>query len=433
LKPARVAVEDKHRFVVLGEEGELSGQVAGKLLHDVESRAGLPKVGDWAAISVAPAEAKAVIHGVLPRRTKLVRKVAGREVEEQVLAANIDIAFVVQALDQTFNTRRLERFLVMALEGGAKPVVVLNKTDLCPSSDAMLAEASTVAGDAPIVSVSAKTGRGMKVLREFIRPAETVVFVGSSGVGKSSLINRLYGEEIQATIEVRESDAKGRHTTTWRELILLPNGGLVIDTPPSRVPDVGADEGLNRAFPEIDELAVRCHFRDCSHTVEKRCAVQEAVATGRLPRERYDGYLKLMREMEYLSEEKANTLTRSESGKPKSPSARSTSSSAPLGRMSGQPPSSPDSRPQGAISSIRFPCGANEPRPCSTSAGDWPPEFCSPEQRGQSIQQSLPRVPKGFRPEGSQRSNALAFTADFARDLFPDIYLLRSMCIHAPN
>lgn len=304
--PARVAVEDKHRFVILGQQGEWTGQVTGRLLHRVASRAALPKVGDWVAVGVVAGEAKAVIHGVLPRRTQLARKTPGREVEPQVLAANIDLSFVVQALDQTFNLRRLERFLVMALEGGARPVVLLNKADLCPNPEEMLSQAEAAAGAVPVLAVSAKTGRGMKNLRELVRPTETVVFVGGSGVGKSSLINRLYGEEIQATIEVRESDAKGRHTTTWRELILLPNGGIVIDTPGLREFHLwAADEGLSEAFPEIEALAGRCHFRDCSHTKEKRCAVQQAVASGLIPRERYESYLKLMREMDYLSEEKA--------------------------------------------------------------------------------------------------------------------------------
>jgi ribosome biogenesis GTPase len=305
-RPARVAVEDKHQFVVLGEDGELAGQVAGKLLHETSSRASLPKVGDWVAVSVSQDEAKAMIHAVLPRRTKLVRKVSGRDIEEQVLAANIDIAFVVEAIDQTFNKRRLERFLVMALEGGARPVVVLNKADLCRDPDAMVAEAKAAASAAPVLEVSARTGRGLNRLRECVRPAETSVFVGPSGVGKSSLINRLYGEEIQATIEVRESDAKGRHTTTWRELILLPNGGLVIDTPGLREFQMWvAGSGITQTFPEIDELAVRCHFRNCSHTVERRCAVQDAVDSGNLSRERYESYLKLRREIDYLSEEKA--------------------------------------------------------------------------------------------------------------------------------
>jgi len=304
--PARVVIEDKHHFSVVAEAGELTGQVAGKLLHDARSTAALPKVGDWVAIAALPNEAKAVIHGVLPRHTRLARKVVGREIEEQVLVANIDTAFIVQALDQSFNPRRLERFLVMALEGGTRPVVVLNKTDLCEDPDARLAEATAVAGATPVVIASARTGRGIKELNEFIRPAETVVFVGSSGVGKSSLINRLYGEEIQATIEVREKDAKGRHATTWREMILLPNGGLVIDTPGLREFHMWvADEGLESAFPEIEEVATRCHFRDCSHLSEKRCAVQEALTSGRILRERFESYLKLKRELDFLSEEKA--------------------------------------------------------------------------------------------------------------------------------
>ena len=224
--------------------------------------------------------------------------------EEQVLVANIDVAFVVQALDQSFNLRRLERFLVMALEGGSRPVVVLNKTDLCDDFESRQLEAQSAAGAAPVVGVSAKTGKGLRALKQFIRPAETVVFVGSSGVGKSSLINRLYGEEVQATIEVRERDAKGRHTTTCREMILLPNGGLVIDTPGLREFHMWlAEEGLETAFPEIEELAVRCHFRDCSHTVETRCAVLDALACGEISRDRYDSHLKLRRELDHLAGE----------------------------------------------------------------------------------------------------------------------------------
>ena len=305
LAPARVVLEDKHAYQVLTEQGDLSATVTGKLLHQRASNADLPKVGDWVAVAVRPGEGKAVIQAVLPRRTKLARKVAGREVQEQVLAANIDTAFVVQALDQSFSRRRLERFLVMVHEGGGKPVVVLNKTDLCDSLEARLAEARLAAGAAPIVASCAKTGRGLKELKELIRPTATVVFIGPSGVGKSSLINRLYGEDIQATIEVRERDAKGRHATTWRELIQLPWGGLVIDTPGMREFHTWeANDGLREAFPDIEDLGVRCHFRNCSHTVEKRCAVQEAMASGALARERYEGFLKLQRELAYLAEER---------------------------------------------------------------------------------------------------------------------------------
>jgi ribosome biogenesis GTPase / thiamine phosphate phosphatase len=305
-QPARVAVEDKHAYVLLGEEGSFSGKVAGRLLRRQTPEADLPKVGDWVAVGQMASESSAaVIQAVLPRRTKLARKVPGRQVREQVLAANVHVAFVVQALDPTFNPRRLERFMLMVHEGGARPVAVLNKTDLCDALDGRLAEASRVAGTAPVLPVCALSGRGLKQLREFIRPTETVAFIGPSGVGKSSLINRLYGEDIQATIEVRESDARGRHTTTWRELIQLPGGGLVIDTPGLREVQVGmADAGIEETFPDIATLSVGCHFRDCSHTVEKRCAIQAALAAGHLPRERYESFVKLKRELDYLAEER---------------------------------------------------------------------------------------------------------------------------------
>ena len=315
---ARVAMEDKHAYVVLTEQGDMSASVSGKLLHDRSCNADLPKVGDWVAVAVVAGEGKAIIQGVLPRRTRLARRLPGREVQEQVLAANIETAFVVQALDSSFNRRQLERFLVMVHEGGAKPVVVLNKTDLCDSLEARVGEARLAARSAPVVAACAKTGRGMKQLRELIPATETIVFIGPSGVGKSSLINRLYGETIQPTLEVRETDAKGRHSTTWRELIQLPWGGLVIDTPGMReFQSWNAVDGLREAFPDIEEIGVGCHFRDCTHTVEKRCAVQTAVADGKLSQERYNNFLKLQRESDYLAvERKKHTyLTRQRNAK----------------------------------------------------------------------------------------------------------------------
>lgn len=305
LFPGRVALEDKHTYTVLAEAGEYSTQVPGRMLHQTASRAELPKVGDWVAVRSSGEAGRGVLEGVLPRRTRLSRKRVGRERTEQVLVANIDTAFVVQALDASFNLRRLERFLVMVHEGGARAVVILNKTDLAKDLDVRLAEVRQTSGQTPVVAASALTGRGIGSLREHIPSGQTAVFIGPSGVGKSSLINRLYGDEIQATIEVRECDAKGRHTTTWRELIVLPKGGLVIDTPGMREFHMWlADEGLEEAFPDVEEFGVRCHFRGCSHTVEKRCAVLEALADGRLARDRYDHYLKLKRELDYLAEER---------------------------------------------------------------------------------------------------------------------------------
>lgn len=305
LEPARVATEDKHHYTVVGAAGERLAVIAGKLLHQRRANAELPKVGDWVAVTPQPGEAKAVIHRVLPRRTVIARKAAGREREEQVLAVNVDKAFIVQALDATFNLRRLERFLVMIREGGVEPVVILNKADLCGDADVRLAETQQAAGGAAVLAASAKTRRGLGPLREHLAPGRTVAFLGTSGVGKSSLINRLYGEEIQPTIEVREADAKGRHSTTWRELIPLPCGGLVIDTPGMREFHIWmAGDGADEAFPDIAELAVRCHFRNCSHTTEKRCALKEAVEAGQLPRERMESFLKLQGELEYMTVER---------------------------------------------------------------------------------------------------------------------------------
>ena len=301
LEPARVAVEDKHHYLVCTAQAELLAQITGKFLHDAPSTAELPKVGDWAAVSRLPGENKAAIHYILPRRTKLSRKVPGRRIEEQVLATNIDTVFVVQALDASFDPRKFERYLVMIHESGAQPVVVLNKTDLCPAVERRMAEAHAAAGAVPIVAVSAKTGFHLRELKQWLGEGLTLAFVGPSGVGKSTLINRLYGEEIQDTIPVRDSDAKGRHTTSRRELIILPQGGLLIDTPGLREFHVWvAEHGLGDAFPEIERLAVSCHCRACSHTREPRCAVLEALGRGQLTRASYDSFQKLRGELEQV-------------------------------------------------------------------------------------------------------------------------------------
>ena len=303
LVPARVAIEDKHYYRLYAEAGPLTGQCSGKFLYQAKHPSMLPKVGDWVAVTPVLAEGKATIHEVLPRTSSLSRKLTGREVEEQILVTNIDRAFVVQALDQSFNIPRLERMLVMVREGGSLPAVILNKLDLCDDVPKHVAMAQEAAGDAPVLTTCAITRKGIKAVQKLIGPKDTVVFFGTSGVGKSSLINDLYGDDVLPTGEVREEDAKGRHITTWRELIPLPKGGIVIDTPGMREFYVWlADEGLNQAFADIDSLAVQCHFRDCTHTKEKKCAVLEAKAAGTISEDRYQNFLKLSKEQAFLKE-----------------------------------------------------------------------------------------------------------------------------------
>lgn len=304
LVPARVAVEDKHFYRVWTADAELSAQVTGKFIHESRrDHSVLPKVGDWVAVKLVPNEEKAVIQAILPRRTQIVRKMTGRDTAVQILATNIETVFLVTAADAGFNAAKLERMLVMANESGARPVVVLNKIDLCADLDAKLAEATRAAGAALTLAVCALTGRGVKKLAALIKPGETVAFIGTSGVGKSSLINRLYGDDLMPTVEVRASDAKGRHTTSWREMIFLPQGGVVIDTPGMREFHIwAAGESAKETFPEIEALAADCHFRDCTHTKEKDCAVLAALAAGTLPRERHESYVKLQLEISYLRE-----------------------------------------------------------------------------------------------------------------------------------
>jgi len=302
LIPARVAVEDKHFYRIWTADSELIAQITGRLMHESRSdHSKLPKVGDWVAVKPVANEDKATIHAILPRRTQITRKSSGRDTVGQILATNIETVFLVNAADASFNAARLERMLVIAHESGARPVVILNKIDLCDDLDARLAAVQQIAGDAAAFAVCALTGRGVKKLSAQILPGETVAFIGTSGVGKSSLINRLYGEELMPTVEVREADAKGRHTTTWREMIYLPKGGVVIDTPGMREIHLwDVSQGSKETFPDILDLAAGCRFRDCTHTQEKECAVLASLAAGTLAKERYDNFVKLQREADYL-------------------------------------------------------------------------------------------------------------------------------------
>lgn len=295
--PARVTLELKGYFEVTGESGARLGECTGRFINGTKSPADYPSIGDWVAITpLLGDDTRAHIHAVLPRRTKFSRKAAGQEEIEQIVAANIDTVFLVSALDGNYHLHRLERYLAAAWASGAQPVILLNKADVADDPVEMKREIATVAPDVPVFVVSAQTRRGLKALAPYLLPGATIALLGSSGVGKSTLINRLVGEVRQDTQEVREADGKGRHTTTSRELLIAPSGVIVIDTPGMReIQPWEAGAGVDAAFGDVAALAGQCRFRDCSHTVEPGCAVQAALAAGSLEAARWQSYLRMGR------------------------------------------------------------------------------------------------------------------------------------------
>ncbi len=300
--PGRIALEHKHMYRIFTEQGELLGEISGKMRHQATSREDYPAVGDWVVITPRAEEKKATIHAILPRTSKFSRKVAGSTTEEQIVAVNVDTVFLVNALNNDYNLRRLERYLILAWESGANPVIVLSKADLCDDVAGRLAEVESIAMGVPVHVISTEQDEGIDSLTPYIQPGRTVALLGSSGVGKSTLINRIRGEEKQRVNDVRAGDDRGKHTTTHRELICLPQGGIVIDTPGMRELQMWeADEGFRDAFEDIEELAERCQFSDCRHLKEPGCAVNEALGEGSLDHERYANYQKLQRELAYLA------------------------------------------------------------------------------------------------------------------------------------
>jgi ribosome biogenesis GTPase len=329
LAPGRVSVQHRGAWIVATEHGDDLVEVTGRLRHEA-GPGELPVVGDWVGLTepgtpaqpARPPSASAsrrlsdgLIDAVLPRSSKFSRKTAWTEVAEQVLVANVDVAFLVMGLDaRDFSVRRLERYLTTAWEGGTTPVIVLNKADLATDLGAQVAATESIAFGVPVHALSAETGEGVDELRPHLAGGRTAALLGSSGVGKSTIINRLLGDERFRTGDLR-SDGRGRHTTSHRELVELPGGGVIIDTPGLRELQLWeTDDGLDHAFADVAELVGQCRFSDCAHRTEPGCAVKAALRDGSLPRERWESYLKLQRELAHL-ERKLDPRLRSEQRK----------------------------------------------------------------------------------------------------------------------
>jgi ribosome biogenesis GTPase len=299
----RVVASHTPRLLRVGmADAERLAEVGGSLRHGAASALDLPTVGDWVGVRLREETHRPLVQAVLARRTAFIRRAAGDRTVAQVLAANVDTAFLVVGLDNDYNLRRLERTLVLAWESGASPVVVLNKADLAAGAlDARLAEVEGVAAGVPVLALAAKKGEGLEALQPWLLPGRTVVLLGSSGVGKSTIVNRLLGREKQRTQEVREADQRGRHTTTHRELVALPGGALLLDTPGLREIQLWSEgAGFEAAFDDVLTLGGGCRFRDCGHRGEPGCAVRAAVDAGRLAGGRLDSYLKLQAELRSL-------------------------------------------------------------------------------------------------------------------------------------
>jgi ribosome biogenesis GTPase / thiamine phosphate phosphatase len=297
LSAGRVSLEHNHVYRVLTADGERLAEAAGRIKYEASGRHELPAVGDWVGVRVDPQGSRSVIRTILPRHSVFSRRSAGRETTEQVVAANVDTVFIVFGLDKPVNANAIERYLVVARRSGAGPVIVLNKTDLADDVAASVAEATAAAGDVPVQAVSTVTAKGIAHLTAFLSTGRTVALIGPSGAGKSSIVNKLVERELLPTGEVRDWDARGRHTSVHRQLVVREAGGLIIDTPGLREVQLwDAGEAFAGTFADIAALGDECRFRDCRHDREPGCAVKAAVEAGTLDAGRYESYLKLQRE-----------------------------------------------------------------------------------------------------------------------------------------
>jgi len=302
LAPARVVAQYSHQYRIATPWGDRLAEVSGKYAYAAATPGDYPAVGDWVAAELPGGDSHAVVHALLPRRTAIVRRAAGSRPDEQIIGANLDTVFIVASLNEDWNVRRIERYLIAVREGGAQPVLLLTKADLCPDPARFVEEARAIAPDVPAFAVSALLDQGREELSGYLAPGMTVGAAGSSGVGKSTLLNWLAGESKQDVQGIREDDARGRHTTTHRELFLLPGGALWLDTPGMRELQLWeSEEGWHSTFSDIEALAEACRFRDCRHEAEQGCAVREALASGELEPGRYANYVKTGRELERLA------------------------------------------------------------------------------------------------------------------------------------
>ncbi|HBK69873.1 MAG TPA: ribosome small subunit-dependent GTPase A [Firmicutes bacterium] len=309
----RVSAQHKDIYKVITEKGEIPAEVSGKLSYSASSTVDYPAVGDWVMVDrVDSKSGNAIIHHLLTRKSCLERKVAGAEYTSQIIAANIDTVFICMSLNNDYNLRRIERYLSIVWESMAMPVIALTKTDLCNDLSIRLREIKSVALGVEVVVTSSMSSDGYTDLLKYLRKGKTSAFIGSSGVGKSTLINRLMGKDVLSTKEIRAADDKGRHTTTYRQLLVLPGGGVVLDTPGMRELQL-ASADLSKSFADIQELAEKCYFRDCHHESEPKCAVKKAIEDGILPPKRFENYKKLQQEMKCA--ERKNTMTAAQAEK----------------------------------------------------------------------------------------------------------------------